>query len=119
MDQLHEPRKDRQGPYHSEDIENSVGEGSPFGIDISHRGGYVCGDGGADIFTQDHCSSHIELYPTHIQHYQSEGYRGTGGLQYEGQYGTQGKEEEHRTEAVSGPGLDESQNFGMGFEVRH
>ena len=109
----------RQGPDYAEDIEYRVSECRPLCVHIADHRGYVRGNGRAYVLAKHHCRSHIELYPSHIQHNQGDGHRGAGGLEYEREQGSQQEEKQHREEAASRPVAYEAQHLGALAQVRH
>ena len=108
-----------QHPDDSENIEDRVRPGRPLGGVVGHGSGDIGRDGGSDVLTEHHCGSHVKADPAvgHEDHGQC--HSGAGGLQDDGEYGSEGKENEHREESVLCQVLHECQCLRMFVKIRY
>ena len=117
-DQPEERVKYYQHPDDSENIEDRVRPGSPLGRVVGHGSGDIGSNGGSDVLTKHHRGSHIEADPAVGYEYHRQCHGGAGGLQDNGENGTEGKEYEYGKESVLGKVLHEGQCFRMLVQIR-
>ena len=67
-----------QCPKYAEHIEYGVRHGGTLCLGVTHRCGYVGGDGGTYVLAQHHGACHLKGYPSHAEHDEGDGHGGRG-----------------------------------------
>lgn len=73
-----------------------MSSGGSFRRNIRHNGSQVCCDGGADVFSQNHRGCQFKRDQPVVAHNKSKSHGGTGGLDDDGQDGSDGNENQDR-----------------------
>ena len=69
--------------------------GGPLGRGVSHGCSDIGGDGGTDIFTEDHGCREFERNDSRSDEQHDYGHRGSGRLETDGHHSTYEQEQEH------------------------
>ena len=119
IDQIDEWLEEEHRPDYAEDIEDKVSECRAFRVGIATHGRDICGDGGADVFSENNGAGTGVIDPALIGHGEGDGTRDRGGLHDDGEDRAEGEEEEHGEDASIRVVLHKLEDFRALTDIRH